>query len=89
MGSVLGKLRFQWTSPFWITREFNGSYKLGKLAGELLRKWVNGFRLKPYKGQMPENPFKDEEDPQSTENRIDDEVAPSATDSVEPDTTDK
>ena len=34
-------------------KEYNGSYQLGTLAGELLRKWVNGFRLKQYKGHMP------------------------------------
>ena len=58
MGSMPGKLRFWWTGPFWVTREFNGSYQLGILAGEILSKWVNRFGLKPYKGRMPENPFK-------------------------------
>ena len=57
MGKMPGKLRFRWTGPYWITREFNGSYQLGTLAGEVLGKWVNGFRLKPYKGPMPRNPF--------------------------------
>ena len=57
MGKMPGKLRFRWTGPYWITREFNGSYQLGTLAGEVLGKWVNGFRLKPYKGPMPKNPF--------------------------------
>ena len=28
------------------------------LVGELLEKWVNGYRLKPYKGPMLEKPFK-------------------------------
>ena len=69
MGNMSGKLRFRWTSPFWITKEYNGSYQLGTLAGELLCKWLNGFHLKPYKGQVPENPFKEDENPQSTENR--------------------
>ena len=64
-----GKLRFRWTGPFWITKEYNGSYQLGTLAGELLGKWVNGFRLKPYKGQMSENPFQEYENPQGSENR--------------------
>ena len=53
-----GKLRFRWTGPFWITKEYNGSYQLGTLAGEVMGKWANGFRLKSYKGQMPANPFK-------------------------------
>ena len=57
MGKMSGKLRFRWTGPYWITREFNGSYQLGTLAGEVLGKWVNGFRLKPYNGPMPRNPF--------------------------------
>ena len=57
MGKMPGKLRFRWTRPYWITREFNGSYQLGTLAGEVLNKWVNGFRLKPYYGPMPPNPF--------------------------------
>ena len=43
MGSMPGKLRFRWTGPFWVTREFNGSYQLGILVAELLSKWVNGF----------------------------------------------
>ena len=57
MGKMPGKLRFRWTGPYWITREFNGSYQLGTLVGEVLGKWVNGFRLKPYNGPMPRNPF--------------------------------
>ena len=96
MGNMPGKLQFRWTGPFWVTREFNGSYQLGTLAGELLSKWVNGFWLKPYKGQMPENPFKDEENPQNTGNRTkggmtpsESGEAPEATNSVEPGTTDK
>ena len=40
---MLGKLQFRWTGPFWVTKEFNGSYQIGTLAGELLSKWVNGF----------------------------------------------
>ena len=35
----------------------HGSYQLGTLVGEVLGKWVNGFRLKPYQGPMPRNPF--------------------------------
>ena len=54
-----GKQRFWWTGPFWITREFKVSYQLGTLAREVLKKWVNGFRLKPYKGMMLVNPFKE------------------------------
>ena len=53
-----GKLWFRWIGSYWITREFKGSYQLGTLANEVLAKWVNGFRLKPYQGPMPKNPFK-------------------------------
>ena len=86
-----GKLRFRWIGPLWVTKEFNGSYQLGILARELLSKWVNGFRLKPYKGRMPENPFIEPENPQNTKSRI--EIrdtptetgeAPEANDLVEP-----
>ena len=86
MGIMSGKLRFWWTGPFWVTKEYNGSYQLGTLAGELLSKWFNGFRLKPYKGQMPEIPFKEDENPQNTENRSEGGTAPEATDPVEPGT---
>ena len=62
MGKRPGKLRFRWTGPYWLTREYNGSYQLGTLAGEVLGKWVNGFRLKPYRGPMPKNPFRQQTD---------------------------
>mgnify|MGYP000444513631 FL=1 len=81
-----GKLRFRWTGPFWITKEYNGSYQLGTLAGELLGKWVNGFRLKPYKGRMPKNPFQEDEDPQEPENRPEGGQVPGVTDPVQPGT---
>ena len=58
MGNMPEKLRFRWTGPFWITKEYNGSYQLGTLAGEVIGKWANGFRLKPYKGCMSANPSK-------------------------------
>ena len=67
MGKMPGKLQFRWTRPFWIMREFKGSYQLGTLAGEVLDKWINGFRLKPYKAPMPENPFKQLEEQQVPE----------------------
>ena len=57
MGKMPGKLRFRWTEPYWITWEFKGSYQLGTLVGKVLDKWVNGFRLKPYYGPMPQNLF--------------------------------
>ena len=68
MGNMPGKLRFRWTGSFWITKEYNGSYQLGTLAGEILGKWVNGFRLKPYKGRMPKNLVQEDEDPQNPGN---------------------
>jgi hypothetical protein len=40
---MLGKLRFQWTGPFWIIDEFNGTFQLGTLAGDIIKSWVNGF----------------------------------------------
>ena len=69
MGNMPGKLRFRWTGPFWITKEYNGSYQLGMLAGAIIGKWANGFRLKPYKGRMSGNPFQRNEDPQDAENQ--------------------
>ena len=81
-----GKLRFQWTRPFWITKEYNSSYQLGTLVGELLGKWVNGFRLKPYKGKMPENSFQEDENPQAPENRSEGGKTPEVTEPVEPGT---
>ena len=71
MGNMPGKLRFRWTGPFWITKEYNGSYQLGTLSGDVIGKWANGFRLKPYKGNMPANPFK-----QNPEIRQDEEPTP-------------
>ena len=78
-----GKLWFRWTGPFWITKEYNGSYQLGTLAGEILGKWVNGFRLKPYKGPMPKTPFRKDEDPQDPEHRPEEGQVPGVTDSVQ------
>ena len=57
MGSVPGKLRFRWTWPFWILNNHNVTYQVNTLLGKIMPKWVNGFRLKPYKRSMPENPF--------------------------------
>ena len=77
-----GKLRFRWTGPFWITKEYNGSYQLGTLSGEVIGKWANGFRLKPYKGHMPANPFKQypeirhDEEPTPTDPEIRSEEVP-------------
>ena len=46
MGLMLGKLRFRWTTPFWIINNKNGTYQVRMLTGEILLKWVNGFLLK-------------------------------------------
>ena len=54
---MLGKLGFQWTGPFWIIDEFNGTFQLGTLAGETVKTWVNGLRLRPYEGSTQPNPF--------------------------------
>ena len=66
-----------------VTKEYNESYQLGTLAGVFLSKCVKGFRLKPYKGQMLENPFKEDENPQNIENRSEAKTTPMATDLVE------
>jgi hypothetical protein len=52
-----GKLRLRWTGPYWIVKADNGTYQLGTLSGDVLPQWVNGFRLNPYYGKMPANPF--------------------------------
>jgi hypothetical protein len=53
-----GKLRLWWTGgPYWIVKMDNSTYQLGTLSGEVLPQWANGFRLKPYYGKMPPNPF--------------------------------
>ena len=52
-----GKLRFRWTGPFFIIDEFNNTFQLGTLAGDIVRSWVNGFRLKPYHDKIPPNTF--------------------------------
>ena len=61
MGLMPGKLRFRCTGPYWIVDNKNGTYQVGTLAGEKLPKWINGFRLKPYQEEMPENPFRTED----------------------------
>ena len=62
LGAMPGKLRFRWTGPFWIIDEFNGTFQLGTLAGEIVKSWVNGFRLRPYQGSTPVNPFTESHD---------------------------
>jgi hypothetical protein len=56
-GLMPGKLRLRWTGPYSIVKSENGMYQLGTLSGEVLPQWENGFRLKPYYGKMPANPF--------------------------------
>jgi hypothetical protein len=56
-GLMLGKLRLRWTGPYWIVNEESGMYPLGTLSDEVLPQWANGFRLKPYYGKLPPNPF--------------------------------
>ena len=58
MGSMPGKLRFQWTGLDWIIGVENGAFELGTLTIEILRQKVNVFRLTPYSGPTPPNPFK-------------------------------
>ena len=63
MGKMPGKLRFRWTGPYWIVATEKGTFTLGTLAGETLPQKVNGYRLKPYTGPTPPNPFKKSMDP--------------------------
>ena len=58
MGSMPGKLRFRWTGPYRIIDNKNGTYQVGTLARERLPKWINGFMLRPYWGEMSVNPFR-------------------------------
>ena len=63
MGKMPGKLRFRWTGPYWIVATEKGTFTLGTLVEEILPQKVNGFRLKPYAGATPPNPFKKSIDP--------------------------
>ena len=56
-GLMPGKLRLRWVGPYWIVGGKDGTYVLGTLSGERLAQPVNGFRMKPYYGKMPPNPF--------------------------------
>ena len=69
--------------PLWIIKEYKGSYQFDTLAGEILGKWVNGFRLKLYKGRMLKIPFQGDEDSQDLENRPIDGQVPGVTDPVQ------
>ena len=60
MGSMPGNLCFRWIGPFWIVNAYNGTYQVGTLAGEVLPKWVNNFRLRPYQSSTLVNPFRTE-----------------------------
>ena len=57
MGKMPGKLRFRWTGPYWIVAAEKGTFTLGTLAGETLLQKVTRYRLKPYAGPTPPNPF--------------------------------
>ena len=59
-GLMPGKLRLRWVGPYWIVGGKEGTYMLGTLNGEKLAQPVNGFRMKPYHGTMPPNPFRKE-----------------------------
>ena len=37
LGAMPGKLRFRWTGPFWIIDEFNGTFQLSTLAGDIVK----------------------------------------------------
>ena len=37
LGAMPGKLRFRWTGPFWIIDEFNDTFQLSTLAGEIVK----------------------------------------------------
>ena len=57
LGAIPGKLRFQWTGPFKIIDEFNDTFQLGTLTGDIVQCWINGFRRRTYHGTTPPNPF--------------------------------
>ena len=57
-GKMPFKPRFQWTEPDWIIGVENSTFELGTLTGEILQQKVNVFRLTPYSGPTPPNPFK-------------------------------
>jgi hypothetical protein len=59
-GLMPRKLRLRWTGPYWILNEAKGTYQLGTLSGEVVTQWKNYFRLKPYYGRLPPNPFSKE-----------------------------
>ena len=40
--------------------EFNGTYQVGTLGGEMMSRWVNGFQPKPYLKPTPPNLFTNE-----------------------------
>ena len=63
MGKMPGKLRFRWTGPYWIIAAEKGTFTLVTLAREILPQKVNGYRLKPYAGPTPPNPFIKRTDP--------------------------
>jgi hypothetical protein len=75
-GLMPGKLRLRWTGPYWIMKADNGTYQLGTVSGEVLPQWANGFRLKPYYGKMPDNPFRSAEVPGQTSGDV---VSPTGT----------
>ena len=56
-GLMPKKLQLRWVGPYRIINGKDGTYKLGTLNGDKLAQPVNGFRMKPYYGKMPPNPF--------------------------------
>ena len=36
LGSMLGKLRFYWTCPFWMIDDFNDTFQLRTLASDII-----------------------------------------------------
>ena len=57
-GLLPGKLQLRWIGPFWIVQKIgDGTFILGQIDGTINPKAVNGYRLKPYFGQMPPYPF--------------------------------
>ena len=62
MGAMPRKLRYRWTGLVWFVDSRNGTYQLVTLAGEILPKCVNGSRLKPYHGDMSDNPLSKSEE---------------------------
>ena len=59
MGPHPGKMKMRWLGPYRITNLLGtGTFTLATMDGVDLPKPINGFRLKPYYGQLPRSDIK-------------------------------